>query len=227
MKVEKKTEKFGILLSFEGIDASGKTTQSKMLFEYLRRERIPAEYLSFPDYSTPIGQEISNFLVHKREYDLESRHLLYAANKYERKEAIQRWIADGKVVIINRYSESNFAYGVANGLPLEWLEQVEGRLPKSDYVFYLRLSPEVSESRKQRNRDRYETDLGFLNRVSSVYEALAERDRWFIIPAEQSMDLLRYEIAKTVLSLLGEKRNINNKSTSPLRQETTNVHARE
>ncbi|MGI0090798.1 MAG: dTMP kinase, partial [Nitrososphaerales archaeon] len=213
-RVMQDRKKGGILISFEGIDASGKNTQSRMLFDYLADERIPSEYISFPDYATPIGQEIRNFLVQRREYDLESRHLLYAANRYEHKQAIQRWITDGKVVVINRYCESNLAYGVANGLPFEWLVQIESRMPKSDYVFYLRISPEVSAARKRQNRDRYETDLNFLDRVTSVYEALAEQDHWFTIRSDQTREIVHYEIVKTVSSLLAEKRNINHESSS-------------
>lgn len=78
----------------------------------------------------------------------------------------------------------------------------------SDYVFYLKLSPEVSAARKK-NRDRYEADLAFLKRVSSVYEAILEPGRWFTISADQPKDLIHYEIAKTISSLEVEKSNIN------------------
>ena len=195
----------GYIITFEGIDASGKNTQSKMLFDYLKSEKISSEYLSFPDYSTPIGHEIENFLARTREYDLESRHLLYAANRYERKDLIEKWLSEGKIIVINRYSESNLAYGVANGIPLEWLRQVESRMPRSNYVIYLRISPDISKLRKSK-RDRYETDLDFLRRVSEVYEALVEQGRWFVIKADQPMDLIHYEIVKLVSSLIPEKK---------------------
>lgn len=195
--------KEGILISLEGIDAAGKNTQSRMLFDYFRRSGTPCEYISFPDYTTQIGQEIRSFLDHKKEYNLESRHMLYAANRYEHKERIENWISESKLVVINRYTESNFAYGGANGLPLQWLTQLESRMPKSDYVFYLKLSPETS-ARRKRNRDRYEADLSFLKRVSSVYEALIEPGRWFSIMADRPKDIIHYEIVKT-LSALREK----------------------
>ena len=51
----------GVLISFEGIDAAGKNTQSRMLYDYFKRSNTPTEYISFPDYSTPIGREIRNF----------------------------------------------------------------------------------------------------------------------------------------------------------------------
>jgi dTMP kinase len=201
----------GVLISLEGIDAAGKNTQSRMLYEYFKRSGTPCEYISFPDYTTPIGQEIRGFLDHRRDYNNESRHLLYAGNRYEHKEQIEKWIQEGKIVVINRYCESNLAYGGANGLPLRWLEEIESRMPRADYIFYLKLSPEVSASRK-RNRDRYEADLAFLKRVASVYDALVEPGRWFVVSADQPKDLIHYEIAKTISSL--EVNNINQSNSS-------------
>jgi dTMP kinase len=206
----------GVLVSFEGIDAAGKNTQSRMLFEYLKRSGTPTEFISFPDYATPIGQEIRSFLDHKRDYGAEARHVLYAANRYEHKEQLESWIARGKVVVINRYVESNLAYGGANGLPMEWLSQLESRMPRADYVFYLKISPEVSAARK-RNRDLYESDLAFLKRVASIYEALAQPGRWFTINADRPKDLVHYEIARTLSSLTVEKSNINHESYSTSR----------
>ena len=153
----------GVVVSLEGIDAAGKNTQSKLLFEYFKRSDTPVEFISFPDYTTPIGREIRSFLDHKQEYVAEARHMLYAANRYEHKEQLENWIAQGKIVVINRYIESNLAYGTANGLPLQWLSQLESRMPPADYVFYLKISPEVSASRKK-NRVRYVDDLAFLKR---------------------------------------------------------------
>ena len=202
------------MISFEGIDAAGKNTQSRMLFDYFRRSGTDCEYISFPDYATPLGQEIRSFLERRKEYNLEARHMLYAANRYEHKEKIDNWISQGKLVVINRYTESNLAYGGANGLPLEWLMQLESRMPKSDYVFYLRLSPETSAGRK-RNRDRYEADLAYFKRVSKVYDALIEPGRWFSVEADRSRDLVHYEIVKTLSALMIEKSNIKWNSEQP------------
>ena len=203
-------ERAGILISFEGIDASGKNTQSKMLFDYMKRLNVSVDYLSFPDYSTAIGQEIKSYLAGKRDYDPETRHLLYAANHYELKESIVRKVRDGVSLVLNRYCESNLAYGVANGLPLAWLENVESLMPPSNLVFYLKIFPEISAKRKG-DRDRFEADLNFLKRVSDVYDALAEPGRWFTVDASQRVELVHYEVVKILESVYpqlgGEKRS--------------------
>jgi dTMP kinase len=195
----------GVLVSFEGIDASGKNTQSRLLYGWLRSKGVPVELLSFPDYSTPIGREIRAFLSRKRNYSLEARHILYSANRYEHKDEIESWLQDSeRIVVVNRYCDSNIAYGVAGGLPLEWLKQIESRMPQVDYVIYLKATPELSVKRK-RQRDRFETDQMFLKRVSEVYRALAEDRSWFSIDAEQSVQTIHYEVTKTVEALLAER----------------------
>lgn len=203
----------GYLISLEGIDASGKNTQSSMLFEYLRSNNIKSEYISFPDYSTPIGKEIHNFLLQQVDYNLETRHLLYSANRYEHKERLERWIEEGKIVVINRYSESNYAYGAANGLPLDWLAGLEERMPRANLVILLKVSPAVSMKRKA-IRDRYEGDLNFLQRVSDVYDALVEKGRWFQVDADRPQEDVHYEISRLVTALLEERSN-NNKELLP------------
>jgi dTMP kinase len=193
----------GRLIVFEGIDASGKNTQSRMLFDFLKSKGTEVEYISFPDYSTPIGKEIKRFLSNQSEYNLEARHLLYAANRYEHKDQLQSWLRNGKHVVANRYSESNYAYGVANGLSHKWLAGLESRMPSADYVLLLKVSHEVSMARKAA-RDRYEGDMDFLKRVSQVYDALSEPGKWFQIDGERSKEAICYEVCKLISALLEE-----------------------
>lgn len=195
----------GLLLSFEGIDASGKRTQSLMLFKWLRSIGMRTEYLSFPDYNTIIGGEIRAFLSGKKTYSLEARHMLYSVNRYEHKEQIEDWLRDRRIIVVNRYCESNIAYGTAAGLSLEWLEELEGRMPKSDYVFFLDVTPDVSKDRKPK-RDKFEADSEYLARVSSVYRALSERRNWFKVDAANTIDTLHYEVKSITQHLLKENK---------------------
>jgi dTMP kinase len=191
----------GLLLSFEGIDASGKNTQSSMLVHFLRSKGIPCEFLSFPVYETIIGQEISSFLSGKKNYNSEARQLLYAANRYEFKDKIENWLNDEKIVVINRYCESNIAYGVANGLPAEWIRNAESLMPRADYIFYLKATTKLSTLRKT-ERDKYESNLQFLSRVTEVYDAIFEKGRWFAIDAEGSIESIHREISSLAMTLI-------------------------
>ncbi len=193
----------GLLVAFEGIDASGKNTQSKMLFNWLKAKKYSAELVSFPDYSTVIGQEIRAFLTGKRAYSNEAKHVLYAANRYEHKEQIEKWLrVERKIVLVNRYSDSNVAYGVANGLSWQWLKAIESQMPQPDYVFLLKATPELSKDREKAERDIYEIDSSFLSRVSEVYDVLAEKGKWFVVDANRPVETIHYETLRLTEELI-------------------------
>jgi dTMP kinase len=195
-----------LIFSFEGLDASGKNTQSRLLYQALSSKRtMPVESLSFPDYTTKIGSEIQAFLTGRRQYDIETRHLLFAANRTEHLNQIKSWLAEEKCVVINRYCESNVAYGVASGLSGEWLRAIESLMPKSDFVFFLKINPEISSSRRA-HRDRFEENVDFLKKVSEVYNALAEANNWITIDGARSVQEIQSEIVKFAESLIAENR---------------------
>jgi dTMP kinase len=194
----------GMIFSLEGIDASGKKTQSMLIHKWLGTNGIPAEYDSFPDYSTVVGREISAFLSGSKIYPIEARHMLFSLNRLEHKERIEKWLIEGKIVVINRYSDSGVAYGSASGLSIEWLKSLDSQMPQPDYVFYLKARTELLKQRKS-DRDTFELDLRFLERVSSVYDALAQSPNWFTIDADNSIESIHYEISRLAQKLLAGK----------------------
>ncbi len=189
------------LLVLEGIDQSGKKTQAQYLAARLS-ELYSVEEMRFPDYSTPVGKEIKAFLSGKRAYNLQVRHILYAANRWERKEKIDSWLGEGKLVVVDRYSESNLAYGIASGLELSWLMNLERDLPKADLVIVLDVSPETSLKRKRRDRDTHERDLAYLQKVSQAYLSLSQRLGWTVINGEKEAKEVHSEIWKAVENFL-------------------------
>jgi dTMP kinase len=161
------------------------------------------EYLSFPDYSTKIGEEIRAFLSGKREYGIQTRHVLYSANRYEHLDQLKKWITEGKLIIVNRYCDSNIAYGAASGLSVEWLRSLESEMPQADYVFLLKISPEVSMVRKPK-RDRFEANMSYLRKVSEVYAVLAESPNWIAVEGNRSVSEIHNEISRLSEALLNE-----------------------
>jgi dTMP kinase len=129
-------------------------------------------------------------------------HLLYAANKWERATSIAREVNLGRIVIINRYTPSNLAYGIAHGLALNWLEPLERDLPKPDLVLILDVSPRASFKRKRQLRDVHEESLSYLSQVRGSYLRLARKYGWKIIDGEQDSRIVRVELWKHVLPIL-------------------------
>nr|HPK72985.1 hypothetical protein [Vicinamibacterales bacterium] len=106
----------GLLIVFEGLDQSGKETQARLLRRWVEARGREVESLAFPDYDTPIGAEIWKGLHQERDFGPDTLQLLLIANRFERKQAIQGWLAAGRVVICDRYLASSVAYGEAQGL---------------------------------------------------------------------------------------------------------------
>lgn len=189
----------GMLIAFEGLDQSGKKTLSCLLESRLIELDRPAKRISFPDYSTPIGREIMLYLMKDREYSPETRHLLFAANRWEWKDRIEAWLSTGQTVIVDRYTGSGLAYGIAHGLELSWLENLEKGLPVPERTFVIDIPVEVSFARKSQNRDAYEGQTELLSKVREIYMDLSTRYGWVVLDGcRESHDLLQ-EILGVVL----------------------------
>lgn len=192
-------KKKGHLIAIEGIDAVGKKTQTLSLDTSLRKMGLSTKVMEFPDYETPIGKEIKAFLSGKREYPVEVRHMLFAANRWEKLVEL-RSVDNGINLIVNRYSESNLVYGVANGLQLNWLLNLESGLPKADLVILLDAPPALLKSRRT-EKDEYERDLKLQRDARTTYRRFAKRFGWSVVPAEGTPEAT----AKSVLDILVQK----------------------
>ena len=130
-----------MIIVFEGGDQAGKKTQSALLEKKLKSAKIKTTLFSFPDYSTPIGKEINKYLHGKRKFPPQVIHCLLAANRWEKLDEIKKAQQKNSIVIMNRYRESNLVYGLVNCLKLDWLENLDFGLPKSDLVIVLDVPP--------------------------------------------------------------------------------------
>jgi dTMP kinase len=190
----------GKLIAVEGIDQAGKQTVCEWLVGELRRRGIPAEHTGFPDYATPLGQEIAAFLRGERTYPAEARQLLYAANRWERAAEIGAWLDDGRAVVVDRYIASGVAYGAAQGLDMAWMLDVERGLRPADLTLLLDITPEVSLSRKTTARDAYEERLDLLSGARAAYLTLARSPGWHVVDANADRETVRKRV-QAVLSL--------------------------
>jgi len=192
-----------LIIVFEGGDQAGKKTQSTMLEKELKSARIKTKLFSFPDYSTPIGKEINRHLHGKIKFPPQVIHCLLAANRWEKLDEIKKAQENNSVVIMNRYAESNLIYGLANGLKLKWLENLDAGLPKSDLVIVLDVSQKVSFTRKKSNRDRFEKNRDFSQKISKIYRKMAKKKKWKIIDATKSKQDVHQDIMKIFAKKIG------------------------
>ncbi|PJB99648.1 MAG: dTMP kinase, partial [Candidatus Nealsonbacteria bacterium CG_4_9_14_0_8_um_filter_35_12] len=144
----------GKLIVFEGIDGAGCETQVKLLFDYLKRQGKSVERLYYPDYEGPIGKLIHQYLHKQYEFSVDIQFLLYFTDFIKDREKINQWIGEGKIVICDRYFSSTLAYQGLRGFSIKKALELARRfkLPKPDLIIYLKVSPEVSMSRKYKEK---------------------------------------------------------------------------
>jgi len=193
----------GQLIVIDGIDQSGKKTQAELLARKVRDQGFSCVIWSFPTYQTLLGRRLKAYLAGKERPDLHVVHLLYAANKWEVAAKINEQRARGTVVIANRYTPSNLAYGTAHGLSLNWLTTLEADLPKPNRIFILDVPVRVSFGRKIRKRDIHEEDATYLKRVRRMYLRLATQHNWTVINGKSTPLMVHSQIWNFVAKSLG------------------------
>ncbi len=188
----------GALIAFEGVDQSGKETQSRRLRTYLESAGWTVVSLAFPCYTTPIASEISEALQGRRQYSADVLQLLFIANRYEYRERLGEWIDQGAIVLCDRYLASSVAYGEAQGLDQAWLIETQRHLPQPLLTLLIDIAPETAVTRKATGRDRFERDLALLSRVRANYVALAKHPGWHRIDGERPIDDVATDIRHVI-----------------------------
>jgi dTMP kinase len=186
----------GLLVAFEGLDQSGKQTQAEGLRDFVQAQGRECQLLSFPDYDTAIGSEISKALHGDRDYAADTLQLLYVANRYEKRAMIEALLASGTTIVCDRYMASSIAYGEAQGLDAGWLNDVQRFLPAADLTIVLDIAPETAVQRKSANRDRYERDLALLSRVRQSYLRQGTQAGWRVLDGARA----KADVARDVLT---------------------------
>ena len=187
----------GKIIVIEGTDKAGKTSQSRMLAETLKVSGKVCVILDFPDYTTSIGMEIKAFLEGKRDYLPEVKHLLFSANRWEKKKEIESMLENGTIIVMNRYWQSNLVYGVANGMDINWLLRLDKGLPKEDIVLVILVNPNISAKRAEM-QDAFESDPQLAAKAYKNYLKFAKQYRWKVIDGSKSKEQVHQEITKII-----------------------------
>ena len=195
----------GMIIDVEGADGSGKTEQTKRLFERLKKEGHAASYFDFPQYEgSRIGKLIGELLAGKHG-DFMSMPayvsaLPYAIDRGSAREKLLAALERGDILVSNRYTPSNLAHQSAK-LPrdeqpalVEFIEGVEYEdlgLPRPDLVFYLSVPTDISSEligKKEKRdylggetRDLAERNIAHQDRTRAAYLRLAEEKVWRVI----------------------------------------------
>lgn len=165
-----------LFIAFEALDAGGKTTQVRNLFEALGGITT-SRTMKFPAYETPMGKMILEYLKGNRPYADDHKNALLLqslmlTNRYEVVGDLLSQLHQGRNVVVDRYFGSGIAYGTADGLDPRWNSEIQSQLPMPDLYVYMDISVAESFNRRPERQDAYESDRGRLERVRTAYQHL-------------------------------------------------------
>ncbi|KAL9684699.1 hypothetical protein QQ045_022140 [Rhodiola kirilowii] len=205
MAQSKSKESRGALIVLEGLDRCGKTSQSSRLFSSLEGLGYSVELWRFPDRNTGVGQMISSYLSNQTQLDDRAIHLLFSANRWEKRSLMESKLRSGTTLIVDRYSYSGVAFSSAKGLDTEWCKSPEKGLLAPDLVLYLDIDPEKAAERGGYGGERYE-QLEFQKKVSQQYQTMRDHS-WKIIDASLPMEDIEKQLSAFVLDSMDLCRN--------------------
>ena len=202
----------GKFITFEGCDGSGKTTQLRLLADYLTKQNIPHIFTREPG-GGKITEAIREILLNGKNMEMtdECEALLYAASRVQHlSDRVEPALKEGKLVICDRYVDSSLAYqAYARGLGDAFVRQINDFALKNylpDVTIFIDLSPEDAFKRKHGadQNDRLEkAGSAFHDRVYEGYKAVAKAEpkRVVCVDGKQTPDA----IFADVLRILKEK----------------------
>ncbi len=211
----------GKLIVIDGTDGVGKATQTKLLVKRLRKEGVKVETLDFPQYyknffGSFIGAMLTGVYGDFLHTDPYIASVMYAADRFESKAQIEKWLKEGKVVILDRYVSANQLHqGGKIKDPkkrkafLKWLDTMEHEvfgLPRPDLIIYLHLPmKDVLKLLKNKDRDRkkkyaykgkdiVEGDPAYLEAAQkSALKLIQEKSDWVKIECGEGGGILSRE----------------------------------
>ncbi len=205
----------GLLLTLEGVEGSGKTTQGRRLVRHLRRLGLPVLWTREPG-GVPISERIRRILLDRRHREMgaNTEMLLYLAARAQNVEQrIVPALLAGEVVICDRFSDATFAYqGGGRGIPrpqVAALNRFATGGVRPDFTLFFDLPPEEGfrrlGKRPRRRLDRLEVErAAFYRRVRRAYleRAAAEPRRVRTVPASGSPGEVQARVLEVVEPLL-------------------------
>ena len=166
--------------------------------------QTPAQLWRFPDRTTETGRMIDAYLGRKADLDDGAVHLLFSANRWEKRAGLLAALKSGETVVADRYAFSGVAFTAAkgvSGLDEAWAAAPDAGLPAPDVVLYLDLSPAAAAARGGFGEERYE-EAGMLGRVRSVFEGMAGRKaggcEWVVVDAAPGVEEVGEKVRRAV-----------------------------
>ncbi len=193
--------KKGKFFVLEGVDGSGKATQTKLLVEALKNKGFLVEKVDFPQYTKASAGMIENYLKgmygSSKDVGPYKASIFYACDRYDMSFKIRQWLGEGRMVIADRYIASNIGHQGGKLIRnkkawdkyIDWLHHLEFsifQIPKPDYTLILKIPPELSmkSSNKIVDKDKAKKRASYLG--DSKKQDIHEADRLHLVNSLKS-----------------------------------------
>ncbi len=191
----------GRFFVIDGTDGSGKATQTKRLVERFQQEGFEVETISFPQYDRPSSGAIKEYLAgtYGAANDVSAYvgSMMYALDRYDGSFKIKKWLAEGKVVVADRFVSSNMGHQGCKILDanertayLKWNDHLEFevfKLPRPTMTIVLavpatlgsELAKQGAQEKTKVRGDIHEHDIAHLQASEETYREIAQRFEGF------------------------------------------------
>ena len=194
-----------LFIVLDGIDGSGTTTHSKLLYGFLESMGFKVHLTKEPSDSE-IGQLIRKNLKNQ-DIPPTTDALMFAADRdLNYRIEIKEYLSKGFIVISDRYVESSIVYQSiqSDEMSIDWVKIINKFAGKADLTIILDIDPQISLARKPTSFEKFENDT-FLNKVRNLYLVRAKEEGYFIIDTNEIIEFVQQKIQEIVLKKLKEK----------------------
>lgn len=203
-------KKKGLFISFEGPEASGKSSQILLLEKYLTKNKIPFITTREPG-GTKLAKSLRNLILEiKSDINIEEEILmLMAARSHHINNVIKPALNKGSLVISDRFADSTFVYqGFVNNFGIQKAKKLHKNilnnfLPHKTFLFNLSTSKIIARLKNRKSKNKYDKlERNFHDQVNRGYDLISKNKRFIKIDASKSITSINKQIIKTINLLI-------------------------
>ena len=200
----------GLFISFEGPEASGKSSQILLLEKYLKKNKIPFITTREPG-GTKLAESLRNLILEiKSDINIEEEILmLMAARSHHINNVIKPALDKGSLVISDRFADSTFVYqGYVNNFGIQKAKKLHKNilnnfLPHKTFLFNLSTSKIIARLKNRKSKNKYDKlERKFHDQVNRGYDLISKNKRFIKIDASKSIISINKQIIKTINLLI-------------------------
>ena len=201
MKIKK-----GIFISFEGPEASGKSSQIILLKKYFKKNNIPF-YVTREPGGTKIAEKLRKIILSNKSNinNIEEILLLMASRSNHINNVIIPNLNKGKIVISDRYADSTFVYqGFVNKFGIQKIKRLHSDIlnnfnPNFTFIFNLKVNEIIKRLKKRKNKNKYDkNNIDFHKKVIEGYKIISKSKRFINVDASLSKEMIHKKIIESL-----------------------------